>query len=134
MIDFSQFPKEADAVKWVMETKGMTKAQARKWVQEKVPKEQYYQTKIMEWIKKNLPEAFVWKATQGAYSRLGIPDICVVAGGRFYGFEVKRPYYGTASTMQKETIKQILAAGGKAYVVTYAKEVAEILQTEMEKP
>ena len=53
------------------------------------------------------------------YSRQGIPDICAVVIGRYYGFEVKRPFIGILSKIQEHTIRQIKEAGGKAYVVTY---------------
>ena len=132
-MDFSQFKTKQEAIAWVKETKGLDGAAANKYLQEKVPKESVYQKKIIEWIKKNAPQAFVWKATQGAYSRKGIPDVCVVINGRFYGFEIKRPFFGVISSMQTLTIKQIEKAGGKAYIVTYAKEVADILQEELEK-
>lgn len=128
--DFSQFMDASAALDWIQGSKGLTRDQARQWLLNNVPKEQYYQTKIMEWLKKNVPGAFFWKATQGAYSRLGIPDICVIMDGQFYGFEVKRPFFGTTSTMQEQTIKRIREAGGKAYVVTYTKDVAKILLPE----
>lgn len=130
-MDFSQFKTKQEAIQWVTETKELKGADANKYLNHKVPLEKYYQGKIIEWIKKNAPGAFVWKATQGAYSRQGIPDVCVVINGMFYGFEVKRPFFGAATTMQKQTIKQIQQAGGRAYIVTYAKEVADILQKEL---
>lgn len=132
-MDFSQFKTRQEAVEWCKKEKGMTGTEANAWLAKKVPLEKYYQGKIIEWIKKNAPQAFVWKATQGAYSRKGIPDVCVVIGGRFYGFEIKRPFFGVISQMQTLTIKQIEKAGGKAYIVTYAKEVADILQKELER-
>ena len=133
MIDYSQFKDRAEAVEWLKEEKGMTGKEANAYLVSKVPLERYYQRKIIEWIMENAPGAFVWKATQGAYSRKGIPDVCVVIGGRFYGFEIKRPFFGVISQMQTQTIKQIEKAGGRAYIVTYAKEVADILQEELEK-
>ncbi len=130
-MDFSQFKTKQEAIAWVKETKGLDGAAANKYLQEKVPKESVYQKKIIEWIKKNAPGAFVWKATQGAYSRKGIPDVCVVINGRFYGLEVKRPFFGVISSMQTQTAKQIEKAGGKSYIVTYPSEVTEILKDEI---
>jgi len=89
--------------------------------------ESAYQTIIMQWIRDNYPRSFVWKAAAGPYSRGGIPDICAIINGRFYGFEVKRPYLGKLSRLQEETIKAIKAAGGKAAVVSFPEEVEAVI-------
>lgn len=89
-------------------------------------KESYYQTKIIKWIGKEYPAAFVWKAAAGPYSRGGIPDLCAIINGKFYGFEVKRPG-GKPTKLQIKTIKEINAAGGIAAVVTYPTEVEKII-------
>ena len=68
----------------------------------------------------------------GPYSRQGIPDVCAVINGRYYGFEVKRPLIGVLSAIQEQTIRQIKAAGGRAYVVSFPAEVTEILKKEAE--
>lgn len=91
-------------------------------------KEQYYQTKILRWIKDTYPDAFVWKAAAGPYSQGGIPDICAIIGGRFYGFEVKRPQNGRLSPLQEQTIKKINAAGGIAAVVNFPEDVQRIIE------
>lgn len=96
-----------------------------------LPKESYYQDKIIKHIRELIPSSFVWKAAAGPYSRQGIPDVCAVVNGRYYGFEVKRPFIGVLSKIQERTILQIRAAGGKAYVVTYPDEVTRILQKEI---
>ena len=90
-------------------------------------KESYYQTKIMEWLKKEYPAAFIWKAAAGPYSQGGIPDICAIIDGKFYGFEVKRPEVGRLSKIQEQTIKEINAAGGTAAVVSYPEQVEKII-------
>ena len=90
-------------------------------------KESYYQTNIIKWLKAAYPTAFVWKAAAGAYSRGGIPDICAVIDGRFYGFEVKRPG-GKPTELQRQAIEQINKAGGKAAVITYPSEVEIIIK------
>lgn len=128
--DWQQFKTLREAKDWVMATKDMTDKQAHKWLIDHVPREPKYQEKIMEYLQKQ-PNTFVWKATQGAYSKSGIPDVCAVIGGRYYGFEIKRPYFGVASEIQKKIIRDIKAAGGKAYIVTYVSEVEEILKQEM---
>lgn len=96
-----------------------------------IPKERYFQDKIIKYLK-SLPNCFVWKAQQGAYCRSGIPDICCIIGGRFYGFEVKRPWVGKLSPIQKKTIEDIKKADGRAYVVCFVEEVEEILKGERE--
>lgn len=98
-----------------------------------VHKESYYQAKIIKWLREAYPQAFVWKAQQGPYSRQGIPDICAIIDGHFFGFEVKRPEGGELSPVQAQTIKQINAAGGTALVVSFpaqAQEAIEKWQTE----
>lgn len=125
-----RFDSKKKALEYLQDQKGMKLSQAVRYLQDKVPKEQYYQTKIIEWIHENIKDAFVWKATQGAYSRKGIPDICMIKAGKFYGFEVKRPYFGKVSAMQELTQKQIKEAGGEYHIVTFVEEVEEILERE----
>ena len=91
-------------------------------------KESWYQAKIIRWLKETYPQAFVWKAAAGPYSRCGIPDVCMVLDGQFYGFEVKRPEVGLLSKIQEQTIKAINAAGGIVGVVSYPEDVERILQ------
>lgn len=135
MIDWEQFSTEEEAIKYLKAAKDITCAttgQAKKYIREHLPKESYYQDKIIKHIKELIPSAFVWKAAAGAYSRQGIPDVCAVINGRYYGFEVKRPLIGVLSKIQDQTIKQIKAAGGQAYVVTYTDEVTRILREEID--
>ena len=91
-------------------------------------KESYYQAKILQYLKRTYPAAFVWKAAAGPYSRCGIPDVCMVLDGQFYGFEVKRPEVGLLSKIQEQTIKAINAAGGIVGVVSYPEDVERILK------
>ena len=91
-------------------------------------KESWYQAKIIRWLKETYPQAFVWKAAAGPYSRCGIPDVCMVLDGQFYGFEVKRPEVGLLSKIQEHTIKAINAAGGIVGVVSYPEDVERILK------
>ena len=105
--------------------------EAEVFIREHMPKESYFQKKIMEWICKNIPNAVIWKEAAGPYSRQGIPDITCIVNGRYYGFEVKRPFIGKLSKIQKETIDRINESGGRAYVVTSVKEVADILKGEI---
>lgn len=91
-------------------------------------KESWYQAKIIRWLKETYPQAFVWKAAAGPYSRCGIPDVCMVLDGQFYGFEVKRPEVGLLSKIQEQTIKAINAASGIVGVVSYPEDVERILK------
>ena len=78
-------------------------------------------------MKEHYPDAFVWKAAAGPYSRQGIPDVCAIIGGRFYGFEVKRPYIGVLTKIQEQTMERIRAAGGTAEVVCLPEDVGRIV-------
>ncbi len=93
-------------------------------------KESYYQAKIIRWLKDTYPAAFVWKAAAGPYSQGGIPDICAIIDGKFYGFEVKRPENGKLSRLQEQAIKKINAAGGYAAVVSHPADVEKIIRGE----
>ena len=92
-------------------------------------KESYYQTRIIKWLKEQYPDAFIWKAAAGPYSRGGIPDVCMVLDGQFYGFEVKRPEVGRLSKIQEQTIKEIRTAGGKVAVVSFPAQVQQFIET-----
>lgn len=134
-VNWEQFSTEAEAVTFLKATKESTcrtAGQAKQYIRKNLPKESYYQDKIIKHIRELIPSSFVWKAAAGPYSRQGIPDICAVVNGRYYGFEVKRPFIGVLSKIQERTILQIRAAGGKVYVVTYPEEVTRILQKEVE--
>lgn len=122
------FKTKAEAIAYIKKTKGArTSAEAEKYLRTHLPKESVYQANIIKRIKERFNAIFVWKEAAGPYSKQGIPDISVVYKGRYYGFEVKRPYIGKLSTMQEQTIKKIRAAGGIAEVVSFPKEVEVIL-------
>lgn len=93
-----------------------------------LPKESYYQERIIQAIREAYPSAFVWKAAAGVYSRQGIPDVCAIINGQFYGFEVKRPYIGRLSMIQIQTLNAINAAGGKTAVVSFPEEVWGVIK------
>ena len=132
-IALEDFKTEAEAVAALKDCDPkMTTEKARKYIRERLPKESYYQDKIIKHIRELFPSAFVWKAAAGAYSRPGKPDVCAIVNGRFYGFEVKRPLIGVLSKIQERTIEQIKQAGGRAFVVTYPAEVTELLREEID--
>ena len=111
----------------------MDSREAEIWLSQNLPLEKDYQKKIITRIRKLFPDAFVWKASAGPYSMGGIPDVCCVINGRFYGFEVKRPFFGRLSDLQRRMVDRIIAAGGLAYVVTSAEQVEELLAPELGK-
>ena len=61
------------------------------------------------------------------YGTAGIPDIIACINGRFVAFEVKTPT-GKLTRLQEITIEKIRSAGGRAYKVTSAADVTEILK------
>ena len=85
--------------------------------------------KIREHLK-TVPNCFFWKEHGGQYGTAGIPDIIACVDGRFVAFEVKTET-GRLSRLQEVTLGRIRDAGGKAYMVRSAAEVAEIMK-EME--
>ena len=84
---------------------------------------------IMRLLRKT-PRCFCWKEHGGMYGTAGIPDIIACVDGRFVAFEVKTET-GQLSKLQKVTLGRIRDAGGRAYMVRSAAEVAEIMK-EME--
>lgn len=91
-----------------------------------IPLESFFQRKIINYLS-TLPDCFFWKAQAGAYSKSGVPDVCCIYRGRFYGFEVKRPWVGRLSKLQQQAIRKINDAGGRAYVVSFVEEVEKIM-------
>lgn len=133
MVNFKDFKDKSEVIRYLREREDIpcrTTAQAEKYLRDHLPKESYYQDRIIKHIRAIIPSAFVWKAAAGAYSRQGIPDVCAVIHGRYYGFEIKRPFVGVLSKIQERTIEQIREAGGRAYVVTYPDDVTRILRED----
>lgn len=133
-LDYTKFSSYDELKDYIMQRyKIKTRYKAEVYIREHMPKESYFQKQIMDWINKNIPNAVVWKEAAGPYSTSGIPDITCIIRGEYYGFEVKRPFIGITSKIQRETIELINRSGGRAYVVTFVKEVAEILKDEIRK-
>ena len=63
----------------------------------------------------------------------GIPDINAVICGEFWAFEVKRPFLGVVSPLQRQMMDNINAAGGHAAVVSYVEEVEQLLMPLLRK-
>ena len=76
------------------------------------------------------PNCFCWKEHGGMYGTAGIPDVIACVDGQFVAFEVKTET-GKLSRLQEVTLGRIRNAGGKAYMVRSAAEVAAIMK-EME--
>jgi len=114
--------------KWLEKETGkkITSSTFEKIMHELLPLEQYYQNEVIRFIK-TIPGAFVWKATAGPYSRQGIPDVCAIIDGHFFGFEIKRPYIGRATEVQKQTICRINQSGGTAAVISFAEQAKAII-------
>lgn len=108
--------------------KGITKKEAEKIVREQMPKESRFQKMIKDAISKAYPNGFIVKIQQGQYSTGGVPDLLVIICGHYFGFEIKRPYFGKKSQLQIETIKQIRDAGGTADFVSYPDEAVSIIE------
>ncbi len=107
--------------------KKTTQEEALKICRNQIPQESYFQTKIKNRLKKQYPDAFVRKISQGNYSEAGMPDICCIVQGHYFGFEVKRPLLGRASEIQKATIQQIRKAGGTAEIVCWPEEAIQFV-------
>lgn len=110
--------------------RALTTAQAVKVLRDTLPKESYFQSAILRWLRENYPAAFIWKVQTGPYARQGVPDICAVIDGRFYGFEVKRPYVGRLSKIQQTTMEAIEKAGGRAGVVTWPDDARKLIENK----
>ena len=107
--------------------KGITKKEAEKIVRGQMPKESDFQKKIKEAVLAAYPEAFAVKIQQAQYSQGGVPDLMVIIGGHYFGFEVKKPYFHKRSRLQERTIEWIRQAGGTADFVSYPEEALEII-------
>lgn len=94
-----------------------------------VPQESTFQAAIIKRLRK-LPGAFVWKEQAGPFQTKGLPDVCMVIKGRLFGFEVKRPFFGEPTDVQKVVHAQLRHAGAIIGVVTYVEEVEAILEAE----
>lgn len=134
-IDYRAFESLPDLMKAVR-SNGLANSstEARKVVSEMIPKESYFQKKIMDYLKElkcGGTPIFYWKEQAGmGFQRNGIPDVLVLIRGRLFGFEVKRPFIGKLSDIQIATIEEMNKAGGCANVVSYVHEVMEIFKKE----
>ena len=128
---FEQFRNKDELAQYVKKNVG---GSVGDFLKENLPLEKEFQKDIFEalrsWKAKGLinRNSLIWKEGSGVYQRAGLPDVCAIIDGHYFGFEVKRPFIGTVSGIQKKTIEIINAAGGTARVVCYASEVQKIIQ------
>ena len=89
-------------------------------------KESAVQKKIIDY----LHSIGAWTVKTIQCNKAGVLDILCCYKGKFVALEVKRDIYAKmneTSELQQRTIKQIIAAGGVAGVVTCVTEVKDIL-------
>jgi hypothetical protein len=103
-----------------------------KILHDQIPRERWYQTRIIAAVKQIFPGSFVRKMSAGVYSESGFPDVLVIYDGRYIGLEVKRPFLGAPSPLQISTIKEIQKAGGVAAIVRMPEEAVDLVNFAME--
>lgn len=130
---FEQFPTQADLAEHLKNKPETAKTTASEFIKDHLPKESVFQSKILvaleDWKKKRLidPDSVIWKNNAGVYNKNGLPDVMMVSNGQFFAFEIKRPYVGRLSPLQKKAIANINAAGGHAASVCYVSEVKAVI-------
>lgn len=112
----------------IMKEKQIPKSKALEVCRKEIPKEAYYQKKVIKGLKERYPEAYIIKIAQGAYSQGGVPDVMVIMDGHYFGFEVKRPLLGAVSKLQGAAMERIRAAGGTAEVVSWPEEAIKAIE------
>lgn len=126
--DFKNFETKKELVDWLIRTGRIQKrSEAEKWMRKNIPPEAKYQKDIMDYLSGLGYQCCVWKVHEGGYMKRGIPDINAIICGEFWAFEVKRPFLGDMSELQRQMIDKINAAGGHAVVVSYVDEVKHLL-------
>lgn len=81
--------------------------------------------KVVQFIRKNYPSAWLYKASDRFTS--GIPDLIFCKEGLFYAIELKA---GTnkATPIQGYVMRQITAAGGRACVCRSVEDVKRLIE------
>lgn len=117
-----------------LKAQGITnsKDETAKWARANIPKESYFQNLILKYLraltKTGKLRGYVWKVAAGLYQVSGLPDICLIADGRYFGFEVKRPLIGEPRLLQLKTAEHLREVGGVVEFVSYVSEVEAILR------
>ena len=81
--------------------------------------------RVVQFIRKNYPDAWVYKASDRFTS--GIPDLILCKEGLFYAIELKAGS-NKATPIQDYVIRQIQAAGGRAVVCRSVEDVKEFIE------
>ena len=79
--------------------------------------------KIMRAIRQRYPYAWIWKISDRF--RSGVPDLLVIYRGYNIFIEIKTPK-GRISAIQRHTMQEMQAAGGRVFVARSVGDVLEI--------
>ena len=105
----------------------------------KIPAESVYQKAILDYLRDELPNerpgisVKAFKLQAGPYMQGGLPDVWAViklpewALGVLFCFEVKRPFVGKLSDLQRQALKDLGCAGAVTATVSYVSEVRKIV-------
>ena len=81
--------------------------------------------RVIQFIKKRYPDAWIYKAADRFTS--GIPDLLLCKQGRFYAVELKVGR-NNATPIQEFVIRKIREAGGRVCVCRSVEEVERFIQ------
>lgn len=74
------------------------------------------------------PTRRAWRKQSGDYTSKGMPDICMLIDGIFFGLEVKRDSKSKPTDLQLEKIDHINRMGGHARVVWDWKDAINFVE------
>ncbi len=92
--------------------------------------EKKLQSDILKAIRK-LPKVWAKAHVATMYTGKGHPDVYGVISGEFFAAEIKRSDDEKPSRLQQETLKDVVAAGGRAFVWRSVKEAVSQLQNRL---
>lgn len=92
---------------------------------DKDTKEKVIQDYLLKQLRERLPNVYTTKVIE-AYPN-GTPDVLACYKGMFIGIEVKRPYGGRTTELQKQARDKILLSGGCWYMVKLPEEVDDLI-------
>ena len=125
--DYRRFQSLTEYVAQIRQERGISAAEARKMAFRIIPKEAFYQKKILEALGQEYPNGRFRKVAQGFGSKSGEPDVDGLLGMEFGSksvyVEVKRPLIGEATPLQVKAVREIRQAGGCAMIASYPDEV-----------